>query len=94
MTLINISNKIINLGSDPILPDETRTITKDIARLPAIQAFADMRLVQIIDDGKAEAPAAEPATPAASAANEPVGSGSEKDNPVADDKKASQSKKK
>lgn len=105
MTLVNISNKIINLGSDPILPSETRPITKATAELPSIKAFVEQHLLQIVDEGKTaapekkasvkeEAPASTPTTPAAPSANVPVGGDDVKNAPAEDDKKASTTKKK
>lgn len=107
MTLVNISNKIINLGSDPILPNETRPITKATAELPAIKAFAEKQLLQIIDDGKSSASASTnkknaKSTPSAAenpastpASLEGTGDNPEKVSvPSADDKKTVQTKKK
>ncbi len=52
MTLVNSSNKIINLGTDPILPGETRPVNKATAELPSIKALVEHNLVQIIADAK------------------------------------------
>lgn len=107
MTLVNISNKIINLGSDPILPNETRPITKATAELPSIKAFVERRLVQIVDEGRATAAASNkksaakedapsdsiPATPDGSTANGIFGDDSGKSSSAADGKKTSQAKK-
>lgn len=106
MTLVNISNKIINLGTDPILPSETRPISKAIAELPAIKMFVEQQLVQIVDEGKTAssskknadkvvAPVATPAEPNADAAAN-GGDNSDPANGVSAEngKKSSQPKKK
>lgn len=105
MTLVNISNKIINLGTDPVLPGETRPITKATAELPSIRAFVERKFVQIVDEGKTAAsekksankedvpPVSTPANPEDPAANGITGDDSEKAT-AADDKKTSQTKKK
>ncbi len=107
MTLINTSNKVINIGTDPILPDETRSITKALAETPSIKALAEMKLIHIVDDGKnsasekknnakAEAPSATPqgSAPVSEPKVPEVVGNPENGAPVADDKKASQTKKK
>lgn len=103
MTLVNISNKIINLGSDPILPDEKRNITKATAELPSIKALVDMNLLKIDDDSneKVSADKAEASAPDAgnngtatdSGANEPAGSNSESATSADADKKSTLKKK-
>lgn len=107
MTLINISDKIINIGSDPVLPSETRSVNKAIAELPSVKAFIEKRLLQIVDEGKAKplenkaadnGVATSTTAPTASAATATTGSTASgaSGNGVSaeDDKKASQTKKK
>lgn len=103
MTLVNISNKIINVGTTPVLPSEALVITKATAEFPAIKAFVEQHLIQIIDDAKA--PASEKkikaedspvkaAEPISAAANDSVIGNAAKDAAYPDDKKTANSKKK
>ena len=40
MIIKNIGSKIINIGTEILMPDSQITVSKDVAALPAIQAFA------------------------------------------------------
>lgn len=107
MTLVNISNKIINVGTTPVLPSESLPITKAIAEYPAIKAFVEQSLIKIVDDGKpsasekktkaeAEMPVktAEPVSTTAPSASEPVAGNAAKNAAEPEDKKTANSKKK
>ena len=64
MIIKNIGSKIINIGTEILMPDSQITVSKDVAALPAIQAFAVKKYIKIVhnekkgdDSGdKAEAP--------------------------------------
>ena len=45
MIIKNIGSKIINIGTEILMPDSQITVSKDVAALPAIQAFAAKKLV-------------------------------------------------
>lgn len=54
MIIKNIGSKIINIGTEILMPDSQITVSKDVAALPAIQAFAAKKYIKIVDTEKKE----------------------------------------
>ena len=52
MIIKNIGSKIINIGTEILMPDSQITVSKDVAALPAIQAFAVKNYIKIVDNEK------------------------------------------
>lgn len=52
MIIKNIGSKIINIGTEILMPDSQITVSKDVAALPAIQAFAAKKYIKIVDNEK------------------------------------------
>ena len=52
MIIKNIGSKIINIGTEILMPDSQITVSKDVAALPAIQAFAVKTYIKIVDNEK------------------------------------------
>ena len=52
MIIKNIGSKIINIGTEILMPDSQITVSKDVAALPAIQAFAVKKYIKIVDNEK------------------------------------------
>ena len=61
MILHNVGSKIINVGTTILMPGDSMNITAEVAKLPAIEAFAEMGFVMVEGDKVApvDAPAAE-----------------------------------
>lgn len=52
MIIKNIGSKIINIGTEILMPDSQITVSKDVAALPAIKAFAEKGYIGIVDNEK------------------------------------------
>lgn len=52
MIIKNIGSKIINIGTVILMPDGQIDVSKDVAALPAIQAFAAKKYIKIVDNEK------------------------------------------
>ena len=54
MKLVNTSNKLIGIAGARLLPDQSVSITPELAETPAVQAFARTGVVLLIpeDDGQ------------------------------------------
>ena len=60
MIIKNISSKIINIGTEILMPDKQLPVAEDVAELPAIKAFAEKGYVVLIEEpAKAAKSAAE-----------------------------------
>lgn len=53
MTIMNISQKIINIGASILMPDESMTVSKATADTPAIKAMSARGQLVIKGDSKA-----------------------------------------
>lgn len=54
MIIKNIGSKIISIGAEILMPDSQITVSKEVAELPAVQAFAARRYIKIVDTEKKE----------------------------------------
>ena len=52
MIIKNIGSKIINIGTEILMPDSQITVSKDVAALSTIQAFAAKKYIKIVDNEK------------------------------------------
>lgn len=50
MIIKNISSKIINIGTEILMPDKQLPVAEDVAELPAIKAFAEKGYVVLIEE--------------------------------------------
>lgn len=57
VTIKNTSKKIINIGTTPLLPDETMEVTPEIIGAPAIMAMVGRKQLAIVGGTTAEKPA-------------------------------------
>lgn len=55
MTITNKTNKIINIGTTILMPEESMTISDAVANTPAIKAFAKKGMV-VLSEPKMENP--------------------------------------
>ena len=62
MIIKNIGNKIINIGTEILMPDKQIKVSRETAALPAIEAFAEKGYIEVIDNEKQAAHAAEKTT--------------------------------
>lgn len=63
MIIKNISSKIINIGTEILMPDKQLPVADDVAGLPAIKAFVEKGYVVLIEEpAKAAKTAAEKTT--------------------------------
>lgn len=53
MVIKNISAKIINVGSEVLMPDMAITVNKTVASAPSIQALAEMGFIKV-EEGDAD----------------------------------------
>ena len=47
MVIKNISAKIINVGSDVLMPDMAITVCNAVASAPSVQALAEMGFIKV-----------------------------------------------
>ncbi len=63
MLVKNISKKIIHVNNVMILPDETKTFPDDLKNNPVVSMFANMKLLEVIEQKQPKANKPDP-TPA------------------------------
>lgn len=55
MVIKNTSSKIINIGSEVLMPDAAITVDKSIASAPSVQTLSDMGFIKIEEGETANA---------------------------------------
>lgn len=50
MLVRNIGAKIINIGSNVLMPDSTLTVSDAVAGLPAMKTFAEMGFIRLEEE--------------------------------------------
>lgn len=52
MIIKNIGTKIINIGTEILVPDKEIEVSRGVAELPAIKAFEEKGYIKVVDNEK------------------------------------------